>query len=112
MSTTSKIEMYKKFDSIDQARLDSSLVILQSLIKQWSDARPENKNLQLAREAIITISVITSKMALDSGNFSIAMEDYRLRSLRSTERARKADVRIDQLEKEINLLKKKIELGL
>ena len=109
---TPKEAMLAKFDNLDELNLTTSLLLIQSQIKEWCDARPDNEQLQEVRDAILKVTLITNKLQLDRGNYHIALDQYRTESLRMTRRARDADEKIAALEKELNKYKKKEELGL
>ena len=51
-------------------------------------------------------------MQLDKGNYHLALEQYRHDSLRAIERARAAEGKIDEIQKQLDVYKKKEELGL
>lgn len=104
--------MQKKFDNLDDLKLTNSLLIMQENVSNWCKAKPENKQLKEVREALLNVTFITNKLQLDRGNYHLAIDQYRSQSIRSIERARKADERIAELEKELAVYKKKEELGL
>lgn len=109
---TPKEAMLAKFDNLDDVKLTTSLLLLQSQVKEWCDAKPENEKLQQVRDAIVDVTLITNKLQLDRGNYHIALDQYRTESLRMVTRARDAEEKITALEQELNRYKKKEELGL
>lgn len=109
---TPKEAMLAKFDNLDDVKLTSSLLLLQSQVKEWCDAKPNNEKLQEVRDAIVDVTLITNKLQLDRGNYHIALDQYRTESLRMVRRARDAEEKITALEQELNRYKKKEELGL
>ncbi len=96
---TPKEAMLAKFDNLDDIKLTSSLCLLQRQIKQWCDAKPDNVQLQQVRDAIVDVTLITNKLQLDRGNYHIALDQYRTESLRMVTRARKAEDKINVLQK-------------
>lgn len=104
--------MHAKFDNLDNLNLTNALLLLQGQVKEWCDLKPDNEKLKEVREAIITITLITNKLQLDRGNYHIAMDQYRKDSLRMVQRARAADAKVEALEQELSIYKKKEELGL
>ena len=104
--------MQKKFDNLDDLNLTNSLLIMQENIRDWCDARPENEKLKEVREALLNVTFITNKLQLDRGNYHLAIDQYRAQSIRSIERARKAENKVAELEKELKVFKKAKELGL
>jgi hypothetical protein len=109
---TPKEAMLAKFDNLDNLKLTTSLLLLQRQVKEWCDAKPNNEKLQEVRDAIVDVTLITNKLQLDRGNYHIAMDQYRSESLRMVERARAADAKVEALEQELSIYKKKEELGL
>jgi hypothetical protein len=109
---TSKHNMTEKFDNLNDVNLTTNLLTLQSLIKKWCELRPDNEELKQAREAILQITLLTNSLQLDRTNYHIAMSEYLSRSNNSIERARRAEDKVKELEKEISKLKKQKELGL
>jgi len=104
--------MQKKFDNLDDLKLTNSLLIMQENVIEWCNARPENEQLKEVREALLNVTFITNKLQLDRGTYHLAIDQYRNQSTRSIERARKADERIAELEKQLSIYKKKEELRL
>lgn len=104
--------MQKKFDNLDDLKLTNSLLIMQENVSNWCKAKPQNEQLKEVREALLNVTFITNKLQLDRGNYHLAIDQYRSQSIRSIERARKADERIAELEKQLAVYKKKEELGL
>ena len=109
---TPKEAMHNKFDNLDDLNLTNNLLILQEAIKNWCELKPQNKELQEARDAIVKVSMLTNKLQLDRGNYHIALSQYRSDSTRSIVRARKAEERIEELEQELKVFKKAKKLGL
>ncbi len=107
-----EINMRKKFDALEDLRLQSNLLFLQEQVIEWSEQKPESKKLNKVRDAIIQITFITNKFGLERQSFADTVDDYRSQKLRALERARKAEERVDELLKEIQKLKTKNELGL
>ena len=109
---TAKESMLAKFNNLDDLKLTSSLLLIQSQIKDWCDAKPDNEKLQEVRKAIIDVTLITNKLQLDRGNYHIALDQYKTESRRMVKRARDAEDKITALERELEKYKKKVELGL
>ena len=107
-----KQEMKKKFEAIEDLKLQSNLLLLQQQILEWSKQKPENETLNKLRDAIIEITFITTKFGLERLSFADTVDDYRSQKLRAIERAQKAEKRIDELLQEIQKLKTKNELGI
>ena len=109
---TPKETMYKKFEVMEDLELTSNLLTLQSNVLEWVKAKPNNKKLNEVCSAVVKISFTCNKLQLEKTNYHIAMQEYRHDSIRAIERARKAEDRIEEIEKELKVYKKKEELGL
>ena len=109
---TSRDTMNKKLEVMEDIQLTSNLLTLQSNILEWVKAKPDNKKLNEVCDAVVKVSFTCNKLQLEKNNYHIAMQDYRHDSLRAVERARKAEDKITELEKELAIYKKKEELGL
>ena len=109
---TKETEMRKKFEAIEDLKLQSNLLFLQEQILEWSKQKPENETLNKFRDAIIEITFITNKFGLERLSFADTVDDYRSQKLRAIERAQKAEKRINELLQEIQKLKTKNELGI
>tara|TARA_R110000772_G_scaffold124316_1_gene230898 strand:- start:272 stop:604 length:333 start_codon:yes stop_codon:yes gene_type:complete len=109
---TSRDTMNKKLEVMEDIQLTSNLLTLQSNILEWVKAKPDNKKLNEVCDAVVKVSFTCNKLQLEKNNYHIAMQEYRHDSLRSVERARKAEDKITELEKQLAIYKKKEELGL
>tara|TARA_R110000803_G_scaffold79670_1_gene145382 strand:+ start:43 stop:375 length:333 start_codon:yes stop_codon:yes gene_type:complete len=109
---TPRETMFKKFEVMEDLELTSNLLTIQENVWEWCKAKPDNKKLNQVRDAIVRISLISNKMQLDKGNYHLALEQYRHDSLRAIERARAAEGKIDEIQKQLDVYKKKEELGL
>tara|TARA_R110000782_G_scaffold28586_1_gene71554 strand:+ start:459 stop:791 length:333 start_codon:yes stop_codon:yes gene_type:complete len=109
---TPKETMYKKLEVMEDIQLTSNLLTLQANVLKWVKAKPDNKKLNEVCDAVVKISFTCNKLQLEKNNYHIAMQDYRHDSLRAVERARKAEDKITELEKELAIYKKKEEIGL
>jgi len=109
---TPKETMYKKFEVMEDLELTSNLLTLQSNVLEWCKAKPNNKKLNAVCSAVVKVSFTCNKLQMEKNNYHIAMQEYRHDSLRAVERARKAEDKIEELEKELAIYKKKKELGL
>lgn len=105
-------QMQKKFDNLDELNLTSNLLIIQQLAYNWSKLKPKNESVNKLKDAIIEVSLLSNKLQLDRNNYNISIDQYRTTSLRMIERARKAEAKILELEKDIERIKKQKELGL
>ena len=109
---TSREPMYKKLEVMEDIWLTTNLLTLQSNVLEWCKAKPDNKKLNEVCDAVVKISFSCNKLQLEKSNYHIAMQEYRHDSIRAIERARKAEDRIEEMEKELKVYRKKQELGL
>lgn len=107
-----KYNYQKKLDNLEDLRLISALLVLQSNILDWCKKKPNNDKLKEVRDALIEVSLLCNKLTLEKSTFNLAIEDYRTRELRAVRRSREADNKIEELEKELDILRKGKELGL
>jgi hypothetical protein len=109
---TSRESMYKKFEAMEDLELTSNLLTIQANVLEWCKAKPDNSKLNNVRDAIVRVSLIANKMQLEKGNYHLALEQYRHDAIRAVERARSAEEKIEEIQKELDVYKKKEELGL
>ncbi len=109
---TSKESMYKKFEVMEDLELTSNLLTIQSNVLEWCKAKPDNDRLNEVRDAIVKVSLIANKMQLEKGNYHLALEQYRHDAIRAVERARKAESEIEEMKKELDIYRRKEDLGL
>ena len=109
---TSREPMIKKLEVMEDIQLTTNLLTLQSNVLEWVKAKPDNKKLNEVCDAVVKISFTCNKLQLEKTNYHLAMQEYRHDSIRAIERARKAEGKIDEIQKQLDVYKKKEELGL
>ena len=109
---TSREPLIKKLEVMEDIQLTSNLLTLQSNVLEWVKAKPDNKKLNEVCDAVVKISFTCNKLQLEKSNYHLAMQEYRHDALRAVERSRKAEDKIEELEKQLAIYKKKEELGL
>ena len=109
---TSREPLIKKLEVMEDIQLTSNLLTLQSNVLEWVKAKPDNKKLNEVCDAVVKISFTCNKLQLEKTNYHLAMQEYRHDALRAVERSRKAEDKIEELEKQLAIYKKKEELGL
>ena len=97
---------------MEDIQLTTNLLTLQSNVLEWVKAKPDNKKLNEVCDAVVKISFTCNKLQLEKSNYHLAMQEYRHDALRAVERSRKAEDKIEELEKQLAIYKKKEELGL
>ena len=109
---TEKYNYQKKLDNLEDLRLNSALLVLQETIFDWCKKKPNNEKLTDVKDSLVEVSLLSTKLVVEKGTVHIALEDYRTRELRALRRARKAEKKVEELEKELKILRKGKELGL
>ena len=109
---TSREPLIKKLEVMEDIQLTTNLLTLQSNVLEWVKAKPDNKKLNEVCDAVVKISFTCNKLQLEKTNYHLAMQEYRHDALRAVERSRKAEDKIEELEKQLAIYKKKEELGL
>lgn len=109
---TKKYNYQTKLDNLEDLRLNSALLLLQETIFDWSKKKPDNEKLSKVKDSLIEVSLLSTKLIVEKGTFHLALEDYRSTSLRAVRRARESEKKIEELEKELKILRKSKELGL
>ena len=70
-------------------------------IVKWRKAKPKNKDLNTLYFAWQEIGFYVHNLITNERLYEESISEYRADKIRAVERARKADVRIEELEKEI-----------
>ena len=69
----------KKLNNLDDLRTDKALLNIWNIIKKWSDAKPEHKELNIIKEELAELGLLIAKKKVEEGNLRTALSDYRLR---------------------------------
>ena len=109
---TEKYNFQKKLENLEDLRLNSALLVLQEAIFDWSKKKPNNEKLIEVKDSLIEVSLLSTKLVVEKGTVHLALEDYRTKELRALRRARKAEKELEELRKEVDILRKGKELGL
>ena len=96
-----KVEQYKKFDALESVDLNTNLLLLQKIVTKWYKAKPNNKDLQLLKDAVIRVTIIVNKMLYEKELYSLSMSEYRQDKIRAIERARRIEQEIEELKKKL-----------
>ena len=99
-----KLNMYKKFDALEDLDLNTNLLILQEITAKWYKAKPDNKDLQLLKDAVLKVSIIANKMNYEKQLYYTAISEYRSDKLRAVERARRVEEELKQVKPKIENL--------
>ena len=86
-----KLNMYKKFNALEDVELNTNLLIIQEITAKWYKARPDNLDLKLLKDAVLKITQITNKLSYEKSLYYKTIEEYRADKLRAIERARRAE---------------------
>ena len=69
----------KKLNNLDDLRTDKALLNIWGIIKKWSEAKPDHKELNIIKEELAELGLLIAKKKVEEGNLRTALSDYRLR---------------------------------
>ena len=92
----------KKMANLQDLQLTTDLLILQEHFKKWLQQKPNNKELLKANNALLSLSLLCNSLITDKEYLQIIAEEFRSDKLRAITRARKAETKIYNYEKNIN----------
>jgi len=69
----------KKLNNLDDLRTDKALLNIWNIIKKWSEAKPDHKELNIIKEELTELGLLIAKKKVEEGNLRTALSDYRLR---------------------------------
>lgn len=92
----------EKFNALEDVDLNTNLLIIQEITKKWFNAKPNNPDLILLKDAVLVVSILANKMNYEKSLYHRTIEEYRGDKLRAIERARK-------VEEELKTIKPKIQ---
>ena len=69
----------KKLNNLDDLRTDKALLNIWNIIKKWSEAKPDHKELNIIKEELAELGILIAKKKVEEGNLRTALSDYRLR---------------------------------
>jgi len=95
-----KLDAYKKFDALEDFDLNANLLILQEITSKWYKARPDNEDLILLKNAVLSVTIIANKMNYEKKLYFMALAEYKQDKLRAIERARKLEEQLNQVKTE------------
>jgi hypothetical protein len=91
-----KLNMYKKFDALEDYDLNTNLLLIQEITTKWYKARPDNKDLQMLKDAVLKITFIANKLSYEKSLYHKTIDQYRSDKLRAIERARRVEEQLKQ----------------
>ncbi len=103
--------MNKKIHNLKHLDYLANFDILANTFLEWQEKKPTDAVDKLMG-SLIDINYYITEIYTNELYFNKALSEYRADKLRAIERATKAEKKVEELEKEIAKLKKKIELGL
>tara|TARA_B100001059_G_C17825599_1_gene581169 strand:+ start:2516 stop:2824 length:309 start_codon:yes stop_codon:yes gene_type:complete len=98
-----KFQMQKKFDVLEDVELNTNLLILQEITTKWYKSRPDNKDLQMLRDAMLKVSLIANKLKYEKSLYHTTISEYRQDKIRAIERARRVEEELKQINKKVKL---------
>ena len=69
----------KKLSNLDDLRIDTAILNIYGILKKWSDAKPDHKELNIIKEEFTELGILIAKKKVEEGNLRTALSDYRLR---------------------------------
>jgi hypothetical protein len=102
----------KKIHLMQEAEYYADFNLVGELIIKAKKAKPNSTPVNEMYKCWQSIGLYVHSLITKSEHIETIIEQYRADKLRAVTRARKADIKITQLEKEIKKLKLKLELGL
>ena len=90
---------------------DSDILMLLGLAKKWR-SQSENEDIKEMADTVLRLSAYLSSLHLERYSFDRLLSESMASSHRMRERAERAEIRIKELEDELNKYKLKDKLGL
>lgn len=103
--------MNKKIHNLKHLNYLANFDIIANTLLEWQEKKPTDAVDKLMG-SLIDINYYITEIYTNELYFNKALNEYRADKLRAIDRATKAEKKVEELEKEIAKLKKKIELGL
>lgn len=91
-----RLNMYKKFDALEDLDLNTNLLLIQEITAKWYKARPDNKDLQTLKDAVLRLTVIANKLSYEKSLYHKTINQYRSDKLRAIERARRVEKQLNE----------------
>lgn len=104
--------MNKKIDNLKELEYYTNYNLISDVILKLKKKYPDNHTLDDTTEAMLQVGYFVQNLISDRYYFNQSMNEYRSNKLRAIERAKRAEKRVQELEKELVVYKKKEELGL
>jgi hypothetical protein len=95
----------QKFDNMQELSNTAELIFLQGLILQFSEMKPDNKDLQKMVSAITRVSIYFSKMQLDANTWKHLHSDLRHANSKLVLENRDLKERVTEVESELKFSK-------
>lgn len=92
-----KYNTQQKFDVLENVDLSSNLLTAQEIVSRWHKSKPNNKELNLLKDAVIKISLISNKLIYEKELYHLAIAEYREDKLRAIVRARRSETELNKL---------------
>jgi len=104
--------MNKKINNLKEAEYYANFNLIGEYIVKWRKAKPENESINEIYFCWQEIGFYVHDLITNQRLYNESLSEYRTDKIRAVTRARTADVKIAELEKEIELLKTKINVGI
>lgn len=93
--------MNKYINSTLDLEYSNDVLLVTSMLKKWSDAKPDNKELQEVVKAFINCVLYTNKVTMERYGYDKYCSDARDERNRAILRARSAEEKINELQEQL-----------
>lgn len=93
--------MNKYINSTLDLEYSNDVLLVTSMLKKWSDAKPDNKELQELVKAFINCVLYTNKVTMERYGYDKYCSDARDERNRAILRARSAEEKINELQEQL-----------
>ena len=94
----------QKIDTMQELSNTGDLILLQGLIKQYSEMKPDNQELQSMAQSIVRVSIYFSKMQLDANTWKHLHSDLKHANSRLVLENRELKERVTEVESELKFV--------
>lgn len=102
--------MNKKIRNLQQLEYLSTFETASTIVLNWSNQKPDNKELKVLQKAMIDLAFYVRKIEDENRLCELSFSEYRSDKIRAVERARKAETKCEDLQKEIDKYKKLLNI--
>lgn len=93
--------MSKYINNLHDLEYSNDVLLVTGLLKKWSEAKPDNKELSECVKAFMNCVFYTNRLSMDKWAFDKIISDARDEKNRAILRARSAEEEINKLRKQL-----------